>query len=220
MAKDTLVFAIIDGSKKDRVYNLAKEVLTEIGARMNIKTELRSLPPLRAEALFKSGAIDAELARVASYHKRVPSAIRVNEPIISAPLYAYAKSDDFTIKGWQSLTPYKIVTVRGYVFAETHLARHDNYFVDSHEVAFRFIETGRADLFICSGIIAQRVLKSKEFEHSLVRKLVPRVAMSHSYTFFAKGLKKEALAFEKALLEIKENGIYDKLFHKIKVLGW
>ena len=100
-------------SETHAFFKLAEEVLGVIASRMDEKITLISIPGKRAASLLKNHDIHAELARIAEYKQKVPSAIKVSEPVIELSRYAYSTSYDFPVNSWDSLKPYHTVAIRG-----------------------------------------------------------------------------------------------------------
>ncbi len=211
-AQPSLTFSLVHDNPNDRIFKMGEKLLNEIGKRMKVDVRLLHLPAKRAEQLLKEGKIDADLSRVALYHKVASSAIKVPEPILSVPLYAYSATQSFKVAGWESLKKHKVVKVRGRVFFDNYLAEHNAYSVASHKMAFQFLQAKRADIFVCSRQIADIILDSPEFKANPPRRLEPAVINKFTHTYFAPHLVDEAKAFEQALIAIKAEGLYDKIF--------
>lgn len=116
------------------------------------------------------------------------------------------------VKSWDSLKPYKIVHVRGHIFIETYLNNHKTFAVNSAKAAFLFLKVKRADLYIEEILTATPILNSPEFDGSGIRRLEPPVAILNTYTFFSSKFPDYAKKYHEALVEIKKEGIYQKIF--------
>ena len=189
----------------------ADKLVQQISLTMATPIKLIYLPAKRATLLLSSGEIHAELARIPSYQQSIPLAIKVPEPIFQTPYFAYTVSTDFKVNGWQSLKPYKIVTVRGRTFVDEFLSTHRTEKVDSTKAALRFLQAGRADIFIAIPYNVELYLNQKGSEFSNLRKLYPAVAHFNLYTFFAEDYSELARDFNRALIKLKEDGQYQAI---------
>ncbi len=169
--------------------------------------------------MLEKGQINAELARVKQYANTSDSLIMVNEPIVKMPFYAYSINSDIKIKGIEdieNLKQLKIVTLRGQEFAKIDLKNLNLSFVDSVKSGFLFVYKGRADIFIANGISASTVINSLSQKKLGIHRLEPPLAVVNGYTFFSANNADIAKKYEAALIEIKREGIYDKIFRETK----
>lgn len=215
-SKKEIIFATavpIDNS----LFKLGEKVLGVISDRMGEKIKLISIPGKRSAMLLKSNEIHAELARSDEYSQRVPFAIKVPEPIIEITQHAYSINHNFQVDGWESLKPYRLVSMRGSWVVEVHMTDHDISMVDSMRSAFKFLKSGRADVCIASSILAQRFLNSTKLDVSNIIRLEPAVHTSKDYTFFAAGYPELASKYERALKSIKADGTYKKMLSNVSM---
>lgn len=210
-AGESLIIGIAGVKTNERAFRIGKNILQEISKRMNVKIQLISLPAKRALIMLREGAIHAELTRVAAYKKKVPTAIKVEEPITSLPYHAYTQKK-IIVDGWDSLKPYKIVHVRGHIFIETYLTNHKTFAVNSAKTAFLFLKAKRADLYIEEILTSTPILNSPEFDDSGIKRLDPPLAILNTFTFFSSKFPDYAKKYHKALVGIKKEGIYQKIF--------
>ncbi len=200
--------------KSHEFFSLAEEVLGVIANRMGENIKLISIPGKRSASLLKNHEIHAELARIAEYKQKVPSAIKVPESIIELSRHAYSINYNFPVKGWESLKPYHAVTVRGSWIISVYMVEHQVSIVDSMRSAFQFLKSGRADIFVTSSALADSFLAATDLDVSGIVRLEPAVYTSKEYTFFAKEYSELALRFEVALRSIKEDGTYRAILEK------
>ncbi len=210
-AGEHIVIGIGNFDANDHVFRVGKNLLHEISKRMGVEIKLIPLPSERATYMLQHGKIHAELSRIDSYKNKVETAIKVEEPIASFPFHAYTLSQDIRIDGWDSLKPYKIVYVRGYVFPKIYLKNHNTHVVNSVKAAFAFIKSKRADLYIEEILTATSVLNSPDFDSTGIKRLEPPVTFLNTYTFFSSKYSDYAKSYHNALVEIKEKGIYQKI---------
>ncbi len=185
--------------------------MQEITKHMGVTYELRPLPASRAAILLERGEIHADLSRIAEFQEEVPTAVRVAEPFLQIPYYAYAKNLDLTVQGWESLKPYRLVTLRGFHIASVFLREHQTQFVDSTESALDFLMAGRADIFSMISTQVDSLLKLEKYQISGIKKLQPPIMVMDTYTYFSKKHSSYAPPYEEALVQVKKSGLYEKL---------
>ncbi len=214
-----ITFGVAGITEQDRPFRLGTKVLKAISLKIGHEIELITLPHKRAKLMLEKGQIDAELARVKQYADTSDSLIIVNEPIVKFPFFAYSIDSDIKINGIKDIENFKhlkIITLRGQEFAKVYLKDLNLSFVDSVKSAFLFLYKGRADIFIANGISTSTVLNSLEQEKLGINRLEPPLAVVNGYTFFNANNADIARKFEIALKEIKQEGIYDKIFSETK----
>lgn len=214
-AEETLVMGVVT-DESERTFRIAENLLQEISKKMGVEIKLTSLPAKRAIVSLKNGKIHGEFSRIASYQDSVPGAIKVKEPITSLPLHVYTVSQNFKVNGWDSLEPYSIVTVRGYSFVDNYLRDHKTYAVGSAKFAFGFLKAERADLFISDHLTASSILDSPDFDSESIKKLEPPVTVLNTYTFFSPKHPDFVESYHKALVEVKEEGVYQRIITETK----
>lgn len=193
----------------NRSFRVAQRVVAEVGRRMQREITLLSLPAKRATAMLRRGEIHAEVSRVADYKRRVKNAIQLKPIISTLPLYVYSNKHQFTVDGWQSLAPYTALTIRGWVFVNQNLAKHNVRTIeaDSPKQALHLLQASRADILILSRIDAEGALKALHYNHPQLKRLSAPVALQNSYTFFSGHYPAIAAVYEKHLLDIINEGL-------------
>jgi len=197
------------------LFKAAEEVLIIISDRMKREFKLISIPGKRASILLKNNEIHAEFTRVSEYAKKVPSAIKVAEPIIELSHYAYSIQKNFEVDGWGSLKPYRTVAMRGAWIIEIFMSEQNVSLMDSMDSAFKFLLSGRADIYVANSIQADMFLASENYAEQGIKRLEPAIFTSREYTFFAKGYPELAQRYELALKSMKADGSYNKILAKI-----
>ncbi len=222
MAEETpreLTFGIAGVTEQDLPFRLGSKVLQEISDKIGHKIELITLPIKRAKIMLLKGQIDAELVRIIEYQSDSESLIMISEPIAQLPFYAYSIRSDIKTKTPQDidkLKQLKIVGLRGQEFPKVFFNDSDLFYVDSVKSGFLFLHKERADVFIVDGISASTALNTLEQEKLGINRLEPPLAIINRHTFFSPENAEIAKKYEQALIEIKKEGIYDKIFRETK----
>jgi polar amino acid transport system substrate-binding protein len=139
--------------------SLSEKVLEQAYKRLNIKMNIVYFPAARTLWLANNGTVDGEVARLAGVEKTYSNLLRVNVPvaIISMSVYTKARTN-FTVQGWQSLTPYRIAYLRGIKVIENKLQGLSAEGVTSHEQALMMLEHDRVDVVIADANQAFMIL--------------------------------------------------------------
>jgi len=211
-----LLIGVADGKPHHRDFKVAERLFQEISLRIQVPFTLLPLPSERATWEFKKGLIDAEAGRIAKYIEKVSGAIRVTEPIVSVPLYAYSLDSEIQINGWTSLAGYRLVTVRGSYVNKVYLLDYHPYLIGSLEQAFGFLQADRADILISSPVFADPILNSLAFKGHKIKRLEPPLEILGLYTFFLAKHSLIAEKFQQALVDMKKEGVYHKIFSETK----
>ncbi|EPJ44065.1 MAG: hypothetical protein OFPI_40610 [Osedax symbiont Rs2] len=206
-AGQKVIMAITGIEADSRIYKVTDAFVQKIARNMQINIELKVFPAKRAATLLKAGLIHAELARISAFSLSNPTAIKVSEPIGELLLYAYARADTVKISGWESLQPYRIVTVRGLKFAEKFLQNNDTHELNSIEQAVRYLYAKRADILISDPWVLDHLLLSGELKNLHIQRLEPPLMRIQLYSFFSSRYPHLAREFNRALLEVKKQGV-------------
>ncbi|EPJ53477.1 MAG: hypothetical protein OFPI_10480 [Osedax symbiont Rs2] len=207
-AAEKMIVAINDIHESSQTFKQSKALLQQIAKKMGLEIELKVFPPKRAELMLRVGAIHAELYRTTSYGLSNPEAIKVNEPIAETPFNAYTTIENSNIKDWESLKPYKIVTIRGFAFVNKYLSDHNTHAVNTIEQAVRFLHAKKADVFVSDPFSIRETLQSTKLESTSIHKIYPPMTTLKVYTYFSAIYPRLAKRFSKALSEVKKENVY------------
>ncbi|THB70465.1 MAG: hypothetical protein D6B28_09250 [Gammaproteobacteria bacterium] len=214
--REKIIFGLAGVTQKDRPFRLGAKVLKEISKKTGYKMDLITLPHKRAKVMLKKGEIDADLARIKEFSDNYNSFVMVDEPIVKLPFYAYSKNKDVSIEDIKSSKTLRIAALRGQVFSPTFFKSSQITFVNSIKSGFWFLHKKRADIFVTDEISAQTTTDILKLEELGIYKLNQPLAVVDAYTFFSAENADIAIEYKKALIEIKKEGIYDKIFEETK----
>ncbi|MFT5521115.1 MAG: polar amino acid transport system substrate-binding protein [Enterobacterales bacterium] len=215
-ANETLIFSMNAKSINDEPYIIGKKIANEISKVMGLDINLIVLPGKRATLMLNNGKIHAELARAATYQKYVPDTIRVDEPIVSVPYYIYTNLPDNNFNNWEDLFPYKTAIIRGLIFVNDNLPVSNTLEVSSSTQAFNLLNKGRVDLFITNIYDANSALSQLNITEKNFRRIETVFKSNSLYTYFSPKYPKYAEKYKKALIEIKKQGIINKIMEQYK----
>jgi len=208
VAAEKMIVAIIDVHETSQTFKQSKALLQQIAKKMGLEIKLKAFPPKRAELMLQVGAIHAELYRTMSYSLSNPKAIKVSEPIAETPFYAYTTIENSNITDWESLKPYKIVTIRGFAFVNQYLSDHDTHAVNTIEQAVRFLHAKKADVFVSDPFSINETFQSTKLDSTSIRKIYPAMTTLKVYTYFSSIYPALAKRFNRALIEVKRDDKY------------
>ncbi len=112
-AKEKLVFSTFENSG---LTLLQEPILREVYKQMGIEIEIRQYPAERALRTADEGKVDGEVARLAMVQETYRNLIMIPVPLHHLKNVAFAKDVRFPVQGYESLKPYKVVTLRGYKY--------------------------------------------------------------------------------------------------------
>lgn len=214
-AEEPIIIAI--GVKEDtRPFRMGVAVLNEISKKMGVAIQLKHFPNRRSTRLLSKSEIHAVLVKIPEFIKKVPTAIMVAEPIINLPYYVYTVLPDLKVIDWNSLKPYTIVSIRGVDIVNEFLKDHTVHDVGSVKSAFGFLKAKRADVFVINMISAESYLANPNFDASTIIKIDQPIMVVDEFTFFASKYPELAERFNQALIELKKEGLYQKLIAETK----
>ena len=128
---------IFDNRRNARSCLYSRRALAAIAEESGLNLKLVQTPAKRSVTSLRQGLIDAEITRIPSFAETYPEGIMVSVPLTSISYFAYSARSDIEVKGWESLSPYKIVTVRGFQFVNEFLSGHQTQTVNSIKIALK-----------------------------------------------------------------------------------
>ena len=192
-------------------FRVGEKVLSHLSLQLKVPLKLVHIPADRASHLFNLGKIDAEFSRAALYQQIRSTAIKAQEPISKLPLYVFTADKRFTVNGWQSLRPYRILTIKGWVYTKKSLVGFDTVEVESPFQALRMLKAGRADLFVTDMLSVNSLRNDLEFNQGDIIRLDNPVTVLNTYTFFLAKHTAIAKAYSEALITLKREGTYQQI---------
>lgn len=215
---EPLLFAIVGVKEESSSFRAIKLMATAIAQRCSTEIRLIELPPKREIEYFLSGELDGSVASPGRRAENTPELIKVLEPTATFPVYAYAKNADISIDGWDSLKNYRVAYIEGLMYGEPNNSRKKDNDVPFNDVPFndvagglRFVESGRADVFVHSPFGVESLLRSGEFKNSGIVSLQPALDIFSTYIFVLSKHAELAECFNIALKNMKKDKSYEKI---------
>jgi polar amino acid transport system substrate-binding protein len=211
VAKQPVTMSIIESEKGDTVYNFAQKLVDEVSKISDLDIRLIAIPAKRATQMLLNNTLQAEFYRIESYTQKVPHSIKIAASESLVPIFAYSASVDFKVNGWQSLKPFSMINVRGWIYPKKNLPEKEFIVVNSTLDAFAMLEARRAEIFVNSQITSTAILQSTAFKDTKIRRLSPKLGHIKFFTFFSGKYPKMAESYNSAIKEIKSNGTFERL---------
>lgn len=181
-----------------------KAIVDEAYRRIGYSTQVLHLPGARALKLSGSGAVSAELYRIAAINKTYPDLVQVAVPLFNFEIRAFSKGLNFSPNSWQSLKPYKIGIMNGVKITEAHTAKMQRSIINSLHEMFTLLDNDRIDIALTTrmaGLITQKELKLDNIKmHS------PAIYSFPAFHFVHKSQKHLIPLLQNALKKMAEQG--------------
>lgn len=131
------------------VDTVISEVITRKAyARIGIKVTIKKFPGERALRLANSGKVDGEVQRINGIASTYHNLVQVHPAINFIEGAVFTRTEKFTVKGWNSLKPYRIGYIRGIKFAEQNTRNMNSSAVSDYKIMFNMLKKNRFQLII------------------------------------------------------------------------
>lgn len=221
-ASDKLIFGSINKSDSP-LYKISEAVLTQAFENLGVRFELQTLPPNRIPVEIDNGKLDGDTHRIYDFNheNKYPHLLRVEEWIHKIDQSVFTKLDNITVKGWKSLSPYRVLYLSGIVLVEKGLElagippenRLQVYDIDN---AFNLLSLGRGEVVVVSPSTGQTALKKLGSDHGSIKMLTPPVVTVKLYPYMHKKHAALARKLSVKIREMKKNGQYAQIQREIK----
>jgi len=199
----------VSNEKGDAFYN---QITAEIFKRLDIKLEYVRVQSKRALMLANKGIDDGNIARVEGIEKNWTNLIRVPESIITWEFTAYSQNKDIQINGWDSLKPYSVGHVRGWLIYQKNAAGAKNVIQanDSYQL-FRLLQNGRIDIALSERFQAPYFYKQIGYTP---KRLSSPLAKKPLFIYLHKRHKNLVPKMAAVISQMKKDGSYQKIFDR------
>lgn len=212
-----LLFSVSGTEEGSHSFRVAQSMASEIADRCETKITLMEIPPKREEALFLSKGIDGAFGRVEQFGQKIPSLIRVPEPISILPVYAYSIRRDIKINGWVGLEALKIAYLGDQIYVASNvISKQENTFLFTDVAAgLNFVAAGRVDIFIHTAFIVESLLKTDSMINSGVKALLPPIDTQRFFIYALPKHTELAECFNIVLKKMKEDKTYERIIGEL-----
>ena len=207
-------FSISTFVEVDALSIAAERVLREAYKSSSIDIEIKRYPGVRSLWNANEGITDGELFRFEGIDQEYPNLRRVSVPITWSDVMVFTKNIQFSVKGWQSIKPYRIGYQKGVIVIENNTKGMD---VDSFRTAeneFKALDHGRIDIILEDRFLGLSTLKQLNIEG--VRILEPPIIRVTLYHYIHKKHQHLVPKLEKALRQMKEHHEIEKINNDVR----
>lgn len=186
-------------------------VVAEAFRRIGLKGEVAMYTASKRALINASDDVDQGVAmRVINLDQTYPNLIRVPERVVENDFVAYAREADFATTGWDTLKPYAVTYIHGWVIFERNLVEGQNATdVKDPEQLFIMLEKNRADLALYERWQGLQHAKDKG---QSVRMLEPPLASVDMFMYLHKNHAHLVEPLAQALRDMKTDGGYRAIY--------
>ena len=168
--KGNIVLGVV--AEATDAFCIMNKVASAIADEMGKDITLKPIPSKRLPKFVEQGVVHGDFSRTAVYQTMVPSAIKIENPIVKLPFYAYGLNpENKKVTDWASLKKYKLAQTRGYSFIKKFLSEHNVHILSGERAAFGFILAGRADLMVTDVVTAGLIINKYSPEFDAIKKV-------------------------------------------------
>jgi len=182
--------------------------------RNNLDLDIIHLPAERALRSSNSGVIDGELIRIEGMEKIYKNLIPVPETIFIQEFVAFTKNPSLEIRGWDDLKPLTVAYIKGWKIFEINIPKQTKTIIakDTGQL-FALLEKNRVDAVLLSKLLGQDVIFRRK-QGGI--QMSPPLMQKNMHLFLHRKHKNLIPGLDKALKEIKAEGIYDEKLNALE----
>ena len=214
-AAQTLVLATADSpplSTEDQK-GFSDRVIIEACKRLGINVQIVPLASARTLSNAEQALDDGNFLRIAGVEKKFPQLVRVPEPITEVQFVIFSKNKELKTPNWESLKPYHVGYVRGWLIAEEKIkAVRQVTVVENRTSLFKMLESDRIELAFAELYGGYYLMHTLNLPHLAIAQ--PPLATKEMFLYLNKKHKKLVPKLAKALREMKRDGSYDAIFNQ------
>ncbi|MCX4029258.1 transporter substrate-binding domain-containing protein [Endozoicomonas sp. SM1973] len=168
--------------------NTAKDIIRMAYQKLGINIHFLRLPAERSLVLTNQAVTDGELFRIDNINLAYPNLIKVPTPYLVAEHMAFSKTKQFTVKGWESVKPYRICFRIGYKVAEHNTRGFNIVLVNTNQQALHMLNSNRVEVVILDRLIGLNSIQSLGFKD--IKMLTPPLQTTPLFHYLHKKHKK------------------------------
>lgn len=188
---------------------IVKEVFSRIGLKGRVE-----LYGASARALTNANEnLDQGVAmRIKGLEKKYPNLVRIDEPLIQNDFVAYSKNLDLITNDWDSLKPFTVVYINGWVIFDRNLnPDQEHHTVKTPQQMFAMLEKNKVDLVLYERWQGLQNAKDSGM-HVTVHE--PPLASVNMFMYIHKDYASLAPKLAQALREMKKDGSYQSIYNR------
>lgn len=212
-AAQTLVLGTADRpplSTEDQK-GFSDRVIIEASRRLGINVKIIPLASARTLSNAEQALDDGNFLRIAGVEKKFPHLVRVPEPIIEVQFVIFSKNKELKTPNWESLKPYHVGHVRGWLIAEENIKGvKQTTVVENRTSLFKVLESDRIELAFAELYGGYYLMHTLNLPHLSIAH--PPLATKEMFLYLNKKHEKLVPKLAKALRDMKRDGSYDAIF--------
>ena len=188
-------------------------VVDEAFRRIGLKGRVESYEASARALINANDGIDHGVAmRIKGLDKKYPNLVRVPERLVGNDFVAYSTGLDFTTDSWETLLPYVVVYINGWLVFERNLdIEQKKTAVREPRQMFDMLNKGRVDVVLYERW--QGLQRAKE-TGVVVKTHEPPLASVDMFMYVHKNYAHLAPKLAQALRDMKADGTYQAIFDK------
>lgn len=212
-AAQTLVLGTADRpplSTEDQK-GFSDRVIIEACKRLGVNVQIIPLASARTLSNAEQALDDGNFLRIAGVEKKFPHLVRVPEPIIEVQFVIFSKNKELKTPNWESLKPYHVGYVRGWLIAEEKIKGvRQVTVVENRSSLFKVLESNRIELAFAELYGGYYLMHTLNLPHLSIAQ--PPLATKEMFLYLNKKHEKLVPKLAKALRDMKRDGSYDAIF--------
>ena len=212
-AAQTLVLGTADRpplSTEDQK-GFSDRVIIEACKRLGVNVQIIPLASARTLSNAEQALDDGNFLRIAGVEKKFPHLVRVPEPIIEVQFVIFSKNKELKTPNWESLKPYHVGYVRGWLIAEEKIKGvRQVTVVENRTSLFKVLESNRIELAFAELYGGYYLMHTLNLPHLSIAQ--PPLATKEMFLYLNKKHEKLVPKLAKALRDMKRDGSYDAIF--------
>jgi polar amino acid transport system substrate-binding protein len=194
---------------------IEEPILREVYRQMGFEIEIRQYPAERSLRMANEGIVDGEVARLAVVREKYLNLVMIPVPLHNLKLVVFAKNVRFSVRGYESLKPYTVVTLIGYKHFEK---KFKEYGIRYHQVAnyrqiFKTLDAERHDLALLTQPDGLRTLR--ELRLKGIANLDPPIENIPIYHFVHKKHRHLVPQIAATLRDLEKKGVLEKIENRV-----
>jgi len=210
-AREKMIFSTFSNPDTPNIV-LARTVVTEVYNRLGMDIEVRYLPGYRALRKANNGKVDGLLFHVPNLGISYANLIQIKAPVFHSQLVGFTNKT-IKIKDWDSLNPYRIGYVRGFLLVEERLMNAQTEAVDRAEDLMMMLSRGRIDVAVDTHLTGLYTIKKLGLQE--IKVVSPALESFSSFHYLNKKHKSLIPQVEHVLSEMEKEGAILEIRNKI-----
>ncbi len=188
-------------------------IVSEVFRRIGLKGRVELYDASARALINANNNVDQGVAmRIKGLEKKYPNLVRIEEPLIDNDFVAYSKNIDLITDGWDSLKPYSVVYINGWVIFDRNLAAdQESRMVKTPRQMFAMLDKNRVDLVLYERWQGLQQAKDSGMQ---VRAHKPPLASVKMYMYIHKDYASLAPKLALALQQMKKDGSYQSIYDR------